>query len=172
MEAEPESDGSDDEDRGSREREDGFVRCPGQAGEACPQGERSEAVMEAVRVVDSCGNPGVGAGHHRGDGEHGRREEVDVAHTWREAGSVGDAAEHLAEQQEHRHRHGQREHQQLRDAGAGAQVAADEGGKLVTDRRRSVIGMVRVSLLMSATPGVGEVLDDVVEAGRASRRGR
>ena len=50
---------------------------------------------------------GVGAGHHRGDGQHGRGEEVDVADPGREAGAVGDAAEHLAEQHQHGHGHGQ-----------------------------------------------------------------
>ena len=82
-------------------------------------------------MVDRRGDAGVGAGHHRGDGEHGWGEEVDVAHPGREAGAVGDAAEHLAEQHQHGHGHGQGEHEQLRDAGARTQVAVNEDGELV-----------------------------------------
>ena len=43
-------------------------------------GERGEAVVEAIGVIGRGGNAGVGAGHHRGDGEHRRGEKVDVVH--------------------------------------------------------------------------------------------
>ena len=98
------------------------------------------------------------------DGQHGRGEEVDVADPGREAGAVGDAAEHLAEQHQHGHGHGQGEHEQLRDAGAGAQVAAHEDGELVQGDGPLAEG-ARKGRSCPGSCG-GEVEEHVVEAGR------
>ena len=121
-----------DEQHGAGDREDGLVDRAGDAGQCAWHGKRGEAVVETVGVVDRGGDSDVGAGHDGGDGEHRRGDEVDVADAGREVRAVGDAAEDLAEQDQHRHRHRQREHQQLRDPGGGAQVAWHEGGELVT----------------------------------------
>ena len=104
VELETQSHGGDPEQRSPGERKHGLVD-----GASHPRQRRShrqgrEAVVQAVGVIDRGGDSGVGAGHHRGDGEHRRGEEDDVADPGRKSRSCGDAAEHLTEQHQHRHR--------------------------------------------------------------------
>ena len=149
--SETQSDGGDPEQRSPGEREDGLVDGASHPRQRRPHRQGREAVVQAVGVIDRGGDSGVGAGHDRGDGEHRRGEEDDVADPGRKARSCGDAAEHLTEQHQHRHRHGQREHQQLRNAGAGAQVPDGECGELVPDRgtpdRRGGVVVVRMVVI-------------------------